>query len=100
MFGIPTRGLLVIGVLGTAGLLYLGKGVESTPREAASCRVAVVADVLNVRSGPSDAQPVVATLRRDAVVAAERQVVDGFRLLGDGRWVKDEYVLPTSDSAC
>ena len=41
-----------------------------------------------------------ATMRRDAVVRAETRVENGFRLLADGRWVKDEFVTPTSDSSC
>ncbi|MGM1060787.1 SH3 domain-containing protein [Saccharothrix sp. Mg75] len=103
MFGIPTRGLVVAGVLATAGVMYVANGgqkmgVEETA--GGTCRVTVVADVLNVRSGPADTQPVVATLRRDAVVDAAPRVENGFRLLADGRWVKEEFVTPTSDSSC
>ncbi|WP_158844535.1 SH3 domain-containing protein [Saccharothrix deserti] len=103
MFGIPTRGLVVVGVLAAAGFMYVTNeakklGVEEMA--ARDCRVTVIADILNVRSGPADTQPIVATMRRDAVVEAERRVENGFRLLSDGRWVKDEFVTPTSDSNC
>lgn len=103
MFGIPTRGLVVVGVLAAAGFMYVtneGKKLGVEEVVARECEVTVIADVLNVRSGPADTQPIVATVRRDSVVGAERQVVNGFRLLSDGRWVKDEFVTPTSDSDC
>ncbi len=103
MLGIPVRGMVVAGVLAAAGLMYVANegrrlGVEEVA--AHECKVTVVADVLNVRSGPSDTQPIVATMPRDAVVRAEPRVENGFRLLADGRWVKDEFVMPTSDSTC
>ncbi|ROP40027.1 SH3 domain-containing protein [Saccharothrix texasensis] len=103
MFGIPVRGMVVVGVLAAAGLMYVandGKklGVEETA--GAECRVTVIADILNVRSGPADTQPIVATMPRDAVVRAEPRIENGFRLLSDGRWVKAEFVTPTSDSGC
>ncbi|MFI9007351.1 SH3 domain-containing protein [Actinosynnema sp. NPDC053489] len=104
MFGIPVRGLVVVGVLAAAGLMYVvndGKKIGVVEEVAAhECKVTVVADILNVRSGPADTQPIVATMRRDAVVRAEPRVENGFRLLSDGRWVKEEFVVPTSDSGC
>ncbi|PSL54636.1 hypothetical protein B0I31_106150 [Saccharothrix carnea] len=103
MFGIPVRGMVVAGVLAAAGLMYVaneGKKLGVEEVAARECRVTVIADVLNVRSGPADTQPIVATLPRDAVVGAENRVENGFRLLADGRWVKDEFVTPTSDSGC
>ncbi|MDQ2582412.1 SH3 domain-containing protein [Saccharothrix yanglingensis] len=103
MFGIPTRGLVVVGVLATAGVMYVANGGEKLGAEGAAtggCRVTVAADVLNVRSGPADTQPIVATLPRGAVVDAEPRVENGFRLLVDGRWVKDEFVTPESVGAC
>ncbi|MEU4740852.1 SH3 domain-containing protein [Actinosynnema sp. NPDC023658] len=103
MFGIPVRGVVVVGVLAAAGLMYVANdGRRLGVEEVASheCKVTVIADVLNVRSGPADTQPIVATMRRDAVVRAEPRVENGFRLLADGRWVKEEFVTPTSDSSC
>ncbi|MFD1148190.1 SH3 domain-containing protein [Saccharothrix hoggarensis] len=103
MFGIPVRGAVVAGVLAAAGLMYVANdGRQLGLEEVANreCRVTVIADILNVRSGPADTQPIVATMRRDAVTSAERRVENGFRLLSDGRWVKDEFVTPTSDSDC
>ncbi|MEJ2854673.1 MULTISPECIES: SH3 domain-containing protein [unclassified Saccharothrix] len=102
MFGIPLRGMIVIGVLGAAGLMYVANdGKKLVPDQLSQeCKVTVTADILNVRSGPADTQPIVATVQRDAVVKAERTVQNGFRLLSDGRWVNDQFVTPTSDSNC
>lgn len=108
MLGVPVRGMVVLGVLATAGLMYVASGgeklgaekLDAEERGEKGCRVTVTADVLNVRSGPADTQPIVATMRRDAVVPAERRVENGFRMLAEGRWVKDEFVVPTSDSDC
>ncbi|XVV03137.1 SH3 domain-containing protein [Actinosynnema sp. CA-248983] len=102
MLGIPLRGMIVIGVLGAAGLMYVANGGKQLVPEPAAqeCKVTVTADILNVRSGPADTQPIVATVQRDAVVKAERLVQNGFRLLSDGRWVNDQFVTPTSDSNC
>ncbi|MFI9814912.1 SH3 domain-containing protein [Saccharothrix variisporea] len=102
MFGIPLRGMIVIGVLGAAGLMYVANdGKQLVPDKVSQeCKVTVTADILNVRSGPADTQPIVATVQRDAVVKAERTVTNGFRLLSDGRWVNDQFVTPTSDSNC
>ncbi|CAL9674767.1 SH3 domain-containing protein [Saccharothrix sp. NPDC042600] len=102
MLGIPLRGMIVIGVLGAAGLMYVANGGKQLGPEQLTreCRVTVTADILNVRSGPADTQPIVATVQRDAVVKAERTVQNGFRLLSDGRWVNDQFVTPTSDSNC
>ncbi|NUT96420.1 MAG: SH3 domain-containing protein [Saccharothrix sp.] len=102
MFGIPLRGMIVIGVLGAAGLMYVANdGKQLVPDKLSQdCKVTVTADILNVRSGPADTQPIVATVQRDAVVKAERTVQNGFRLLSDGRWVNDQFVTPTSDSNC
>ncbi|MBW4716102.1 SH3 domain-containing protein [Saccharothrix obliqua] len=103
MFGIPTRALIVIGVLGAAGVMWVangGKPMGSDAAAPAGCEMTVVADILNVRSGPADTQPIVSTVPRDSVVKAERTVENGFRLLSDGRWVNNDFVKPTSGSNC
>ncbi|GAA1347132.1 SH3 domain-containing protein [Saccharothrix algeriensis] len=103
MFGIPVRGLVVVGVLAAAGVLYAangGKPMGAGQFAPGGCEVTVTADVLNVRAGPADTQPIVSTLRRDAVVKADRTVQNGFRLLADGNWVNDDFVEPTSTSDC
>ncbi|WP_147455287.1 SH3 domain-containing protein [Saccharothrix australiensis] len=91
------------GVLATAGVMYVangGKPMGGASGASAECEVTVTADILNVRTGPADTEPIVSTLRLDAVVKAERTVQNGFRQLSDGHWVKDDFVTPTSDGDC
>ena len=90
MFGIPTRGLVVVGVLAAAGFMYVaneGKKLGVEEIVARECQMTVIADILNVRSGPADTQPIVATMRRDAVVrgrTAGRERVPVARPTGGG----------------
>lgn len=64
------------------------------------CQVVVVADKLNVRAGPSETAPLIATLGRDAVRDAQKVVQNGFRQLVDNRWAADQYLAPTLGSVC
>ncbi|WP_433265552.1 SH3 domain-containing protein [Actinosynnema sp. CS-041913] len=102
MFGIPVRGLIVIGVLGVAGAMYVANGGKPLGEAGTgkACRVTVTADILNVRAGPADTQPIVSTIPRDTVVEADRRIENGFRLLKDGQWVNNDFITPTSDSDC
>ncbi|GGP59131.1 SH3 domain-containing protein [Saccharothrix coeruleofusca] len=102
MWGIPTRGVIVLGVLATAGAMYVANGGERLGTRPApeGCRVVVITDTLDVRSGPARTQPIVSTLRRGTVVPAGAAVHNGFRRLAEGKWVADEFVTPTEDSAC
>ncbi|GLZ30354.1 hypothetical protein Lesp02_25430 [Lentzea sp. NBRC 105346] len=102
MLGIPVRGMIVIGVLGVAGVMYLvngGKPMQDT-NGPQICKITVTADILNVRSGPGDMQPIVSTMQRDAVANAEGRVENGYRMLSDRRWVSSQFVALTSDSTC
>lgn len=101
MLGIPVRGMIVMGVLAAAGVMYVANNLKTAePSAPAECRITVIADVLNVRSGPADTQPIVSTMPRDAVIRAERTVENGYRMLDVGKWVHEEFVTPTSDSNC
>ncbi|NKE57266.1 SH3 domain-containing protein [Lentzea sp. PSKA42] len=102
MLGVPVRGLIVIGVLGVAGVMYLANGGKQMGSEkgAQICKITVTADILNVRSGPGDMQPIVSTMPRDAVADAQARVENGYRMLSDRRWVSQQFVALTSDSTC
>lgn len=102
MFGVPIRGMIVLGVLGVAGVMYVANGGNpmSSQKEDEVCKVTVTADVLNVRSGPGDMQPIVSTMPRDAVTEAQSRVENGYRMLSDRRWVSQQFVALTSDSTC
>ncbi|WP_157529547.1 SH3 domain-containing protein [Nocardia sp. NRRL S-836] len=94
--------MIVIGVLGVAGVMYAVNGGKpmGSDRSDGICKITVTADILNVRSGPGDMQPIVATMPRDAVTEAEDRVENGYRMLGDRRWVSTQFVALTSDSTC
>ncbi|TWP46000.1 SH3 domain-containing protein [Lentzea tibetensis] len=102
MLGIPVRGMIVIGVLGVAGVMYLANGGKPMGGDTQPkiCKITVTADILNVRSGPGDMQPIVSTMPRDAVAPAEARVENGYRMLSDRRWVSQQFVALTSDSTC
>lgn len=102
MLGVPVRGLIVIGVLGVAGVMYLSNGGKQVGGDKGPeiCKIAVTADILNVRSGPGDMQPIVSTMPRDAVADAQPRVENGYRMLSDRRWVSTQFVALTSDSTC
>lgn len=102
MFGVPVRGLIVIGVLGVAGVMYAVNGGKPIDSDKGSeiCKITVTADILNVRSGPGDMQPIVSTMPRDAVTSAQSRVENGYRMLSDRRWVSQSFVALTSDSTC
>ncbi|MBM7859595.1 SH3 domain-containing protein [Lentzea nigeriaca] len=94
--------MIVIGVLGLAGVMYMSGGGKQMGSDKGGqiCKVTVTADILNVRSGPGDMQPVVSTMPRDAVADAQPRVENGYRMLSDRRWVSTQFVALTSDSTC
>ncbi|MCX2950723.1 SH3 domain-containing protein [Lentzea sp. NEAU-D7] len=94
--------MIVIGVLGVAGVMYAANGGKQmgSDKSAEICKVTVTADILNVRSGPGDMQPIVSTMPRDAVTDAQARVENGYRMLSDRRWVSQSFVALTSDSTC
>ena len=102
MLGVPVRGMIVIGVLGFAGVMYAANGGKpmGSEKSAEVCKITVTADILNVRSGPGDMQPIVSTMPRDAVTEAADRVENGYRMLSDRRWVSQQFVALTSDSTC
>ncbi|MEU7479464.1 hypothetical protein AB0A63_25985 [Lentzea sp. NPDC042327] len=94
--------MIVIGVLGVAGVMYVANGGKPMGTDKADqvCKITVTADILNVRSGPGDMQPIVSTMPRDAVTDASDRVENGYRMLSDRRWVNGQFVALTSDSTC
>lgn len=108
MFGIPKRALIVLGLLVgvailtgmTGGRLGGASGSDSSGGSGSVCTVTVDADVLNVRTAPGTDNPVVDKLTQDEQVEAARTVRDGFRKLGDQRWVADEFVRPVEGGNC
>jgi hypothetical protein len=106
VLGLPKRTLVVGAVLAGVAVLYvMGKDKNSDPAAApaassAQCRVAVTADILNVRSTPDVNAKIVAKYQRNAEVDADKVVQNGYRKLAEGRWVFNEYVKPLQGRDC
>ncbi len=103
MFGLSKRMLIVIGLLVVVALMLViqnSKKGSAQPGGGTSggCQVQVTADVLNIRSGPDDTATVVGKLATGAVTAAQATVQNGYRELGTGRWVSNQFVKTVSGS--
>ena len=99
------RTLVIVGVLVAVLVLYvLGsakKQDNATPAaDANQCRVTVTADVLRVHAGPELASKVVDRLTKGQETNADKQVQNGFRKLGDSRWVSVDFAQPLAGRDC
>jgi hypothetical protein len=103
------RTLIALVLLAAVWLLYVqgsdqrSKEGGDTPAssETAACRVESTTDGLRVRSAPViDPDNVVDELASGEKVDASTEVKDGFRKLGDGRWVSEKYVRPLAGTTC
>jgi hypothetical protein len=104
VLGVPKRTLIVAVAL--IGLIVLyGMGAENQPDGARSggtesaassapCRVAVNADVLNVRALPNSRAAKVDTLRRGQEIEVDKVVQEGFRKLAADRWASNDFLTP------
>jgi uncharacterized protein YgiM (DUF1202 family) len=101
------RAFIIIGVTLGLAMIYT-TGAEQRSSDAASggaeeqagCTVVVTADVLNVRSGPSQDRDVVDTLRQDEEIEATAETRNGFRKLDDDEWASDDYLEPVDGADC
>jgi len=106
ILGIPKKALIVVAVLVGIGWIYIqGSGrQESGATEGggtpAACRMAVEADVLNVRGEPAADAPVVGKLRQDAEIDAEPVVQNGFRKIAEGKWAAGDFLEPVRGAVC
>lgn len=79
------------------------QGVDGAAETSATtqCRVEATVDGLNVRSAPAiDPANVVDQLAAGEESDADRVVENGFRKLGDGRWVSVEYIRAVDGRDC
>ncbi|MFC0114865.1 SH3 domain-containing protein [Kibdelosporangium aridum] len=105
----PKRTLIVVAVLVGVVILYVlgsekqqqngGTNNANAPATTA-CRVAVTADVLNVRAAPDAKSQIVGKFRLNAEADAEKTVQNGFRKLSEGRWVSNDYIKPLQGRDC
>lgn len=102
----PKRKLIIVGLLALVVVLYVVNGSKSTanggtPAPAADqCRVSVNVDVLNVRSAPDSKAGIVGKYSRGAQTNADKKVTNGFRKVGDNRWVAAGFVQAVQGSSC
>jgi hypothetical protein len=77
-----------------------GLGAITVANGSTECQLEVVADELNVRTGPSPGAALVETLTRGMRVDGTKVVTDGFRELEEGRWAADQFLAPLPGSDC
>jgi hypothetical protein len=105
------RTLVTVVLLGAVGLLYVQgadqrreQGRDGTPAsssDTSQCRVAAIEDGVNVRSAPAlDPTNVIDQLASGEEADADKLVQNGFRKLGEGRWVSAEYAKPLEGRDC
>jgi hypothetical protein len=87
--------LALLAILDRGGLNEVSAADGST-----GCKLEVIADQLNVRTGPSPDATLVETLPRGTHIDGTRVVTDGFRELEEGRWAADEFLAPLPGTNC
>lgn len=106
----PKRTLIVVAVLVGVVILYVlgsdkqkqgsANNANAPASSSTTCRVAVTADVLNVRAAPDGKSQIVGKFQRNAESDAEKLVRNGFRKLSENRWVSTEYIKPLQGRDC
>ncbi|GAA3992302.1 hypothetical protein GCM10022247_09300 [Allokutzneria multivorans] len=98
------RPLLLIGAAVAGFIVLSNMGAAPQAPELVGgvqrCDFKVTADLLNVRTGPSTQYPVAAKLRRDALTPGTVELDNGFRKLGNERWVADQFLSPDKLNTC
>ncbi|PPK69682.1 SH3 domain-containing protein [Actinokineospora auranticolor] len=102
---LPKRAMMVGGAIVGLAVIY-SMSVDppnsaTTPTSSdAKCRMAVTADVLNVRSAPEPNAEIVGKYKTGAESDAENVVQNGFRKLGENRWASAEFLKPLQGRNC
>ena len=102
----PKRTLVLGGAALAVLVLYvLGseqKRNETTQPAAntSQCRVTVTVDGLRVREAPNTEAKIVGRFNRGNETDADKLVQNGFRKIGDNRWVSAEFAKPVSGRDC
>jgi hypothetical protein len=101
----PKKTVVIGAGLAAVAILYvLGseqKRNETQPAaNSTQCRVSVTVDGLRVREQPSVDAKIVGRFDRGAETNADKLVQNGFRKIGENRWVSTEFVQPVSGRDC
>jgi hypothetical protein len=102
----PKRSLVIGGVLVAVLVLYIlgsekRRNDNATPAaDTNQCRVTVTADVLRVHAGPELAARVVDRLSKGQETDADKLVQNGFRKIGDNKWVSTDFAQPVAGRDC
>jgi hypothetical protein len=104
------RTLIAVVLLAAVGILYVqgndqrreSSGQADTPASSsAQCRIESTADGLRVRSAPAlDPANVVDEMAAGEESDASTEVQNGFRKLGEGRWVSVDFIKPLEGRDC
>lgn len=94
-------GVLVLYVLGSEKQRNESGTPGSEPAaNPGQCRVTVTADVLNIRAAPDLGAKIVDKFNRGQQTDADRTVQNGFRKIGENRWISTRYISPMSGRDC
>jgi len=100
---VPKRTLMIGGGLVlVVGMYSMGSdqnAAEPTSGQA-QCKVSVTADVLNVRAAPDAKAEVVGKFKQGVETAADPQVQNGFRKIGENRWAANDFLKPLDGHNC
>ncbi|HEV2782037.1 MAG TPA: SH3 domain-containing protein [Actinophytocola sp.] len=97
MIGAAVVGVLVLYVLGSETRPDQDAGSTANPSQ---CRIASTVDGLRVRSAPTLDSAIVDRLNSGDETDADKVVENGFRKIGEGRWVSAEFTRPLPGRDC
>jgi hypothetical protein len=84
-----------------AGLVLAALAVvDSGEFTLSACQLRVTAATADVHTGPSAKGAPVQTLDKGATVDGTTVISQGFRQLGENRWISTDQVTPTSLTTC
>lgn len=104
----PKRSVIIGGAVAAVAVLYvLGSEQQSAegsqgaePAAATQCRVTVTVDGLRVREAPTLDARIVGRFDRGQESDADKLVQNGFRRIGENRWVSTEFAVPVPGRDC
>ena len=101
----PKRTLVIGGGLAAVLLMYgMGAGnrdgLTEPAANATQCRITITGDGLRIREAPSTDARIVGRFDRGSETNADKLVQNGFRKIGENRWVSTEFAHPLPGRDC